>query len=119
MPPPPRPVTALETSLRRQGARTHDLRLWPTVYPQTGREGLAPAALVLQASRERHRPDAKRLTPQQKEKKAEPDHERPPHRMAEVKAAAEACRHAPAYGGDAVRFGRGVTGTFGFVCHRH
>lgn len=27
---------AAETALRRPGARTHDLRLWPTVYPPTG-----------------------------------------------------------------------------------
>ncbi|MQS15953.1 hypothetical protein F7Q99_27785 [Streptomyces kaniharaensis] len=52
-----------EASLRRRGARTHGLRLWPTVYPPTGREGLPPVALVLEAGRKRTRPGAKRLHP--------------------------------------------------------
>ncbi|MFJ2779452.1 MULTISPECIES: hypothetical protein [unclassified Kitasatospora] len=59
----PGPATAAEASLRRRGARTHDLWLWPTVYPQTGREGLLPVALVLEAGRKRpRRPGSKPFT---------------------------------------------------------
>lgn len=93
---------AFEKSLRGWRARTHALRLWPTVYPPTGREGLPPVALVLEAGRKRDRPDAKRLTPQQKAEKAKRDHERLLNRMTEVEAASEDIWHAPAYGGDAV-----------------
>ncbi|MBD0694778.1 hypothetical protein [Streptomyces sp. CBMA123] len=67
---------AFEASLRRPGHRTHELRLWPTIYPPTGREGLPPVALVLEAGRKRDQPGTKRLTPQQKAEKAERDHER-------------------------------------------
>ncbi|MFE2415172.1 hypothetical protein ACFXDE_43325 [Kitasatospora sp. NPDC059408] len=91
-----------EASLRRSWARTHDLRLWPTVYPPTGHEGLPPVALVLEAGRKRTRPGAKPLTPEQKEEKAKQDHQRLLHRMAEVETASEDIWHAPAYGGDAV-----------------
>ncbi|MFE4397924.1 MULTISPECIES: replication-relaxation family protein [Streptomycetaceae] len=65
-----------EASLRCRGARTHGLRLWPTVYPPTGREGLPSVALVLEAGRKRDRPGAEQLTPQQKAEKAKRDHER-------------------------------------------
>ncbi|MFE5586116.1 hypothetical protein [Kitasatospora sp. NPDC056531] len=67
---------AFEASLRRQGARTHDLRLWPTVYPPTGHEGYPPVALVLTPGRKRTRPGAKPLTPEQQAAKAERDHRR-------------------------------------------
>ncbi|MGA5824290.1 replication-relaxation family protein [Kitasatospora sp. NPDC094028] len=93
---------AAEAGLRRWGARTHDLRLWPTVYPATGREGLPPVALVLEAGRKRDRPGAKRLTPEQKKEKAKRDHERLMNRMADVEAASKAAWYAPAYGCDAV-----------------
>ncbi|MEU9077014.1 hypothetical protein [Kitasatospora sp. NPDC048538] len=93
---------AFEASLRRRGARTHRLRLWPTVYPPIGHEGLPPVALVLEAGRKRDRPGAKRLTPQQKKEKAQRDHERLLNRMTEVENASEDIWHAPAYGGDAV-----------------
>ncbi|MFB7618480.1 hypothetical protein [Kitasatospora sp. NPDC056181] len=59
-----------EASLRRPWGRTHGLRLWPTVYPPTGREGLPPVALVLEAGRKRDHPGDKRLTPEQKAEQA-------------------------------------------------
>ncbi|MQS15974.1 hypothetical protein F7Q99_27905 [Streptomyces kaniharaensis] len=72
--------------------------------PPTGREGLPPVALVLEAGRKRDRPGAKRLTPEEKEEKASRDHRRLLRRLQEVEAASEDTWYAPAYRayGDAV-----------------
>ncbi|MFD4661513.1 hypothetical protein ACFWP2_38560 [Kitasatospora sp. NPDC058444] len=92
---------AFEASLRRPGARTHDLRLWTATYPPTGREGLPPVALVLEAGRKRdRRPGAPPLTPEQKKAKAKTDHDRLLRRIREVEAASESAWHAPAYRGE-------------------
>ncbi|WP_380286483.1 replication-relaxation family protein [Kitasatospora purpeofusca] len=92
---------AFEASLHRSGARTHDLRLWTATYPATGREGLPPVALVLEAGRKRNRrPGAPPLTPEQKKAKAKADHERLLRRIREVEAASEHAWHAPAYRGE-------------------
>ncbi|MFJ9448230.1 hypothetical protein ACIRRH_41410 [Kitasatospora sp. NPDC101235] len=90
--------TKFETSLRRPGARTHDLRLWPTLYPATGREGLPPVALVFEAGRTRKpRPGAGPLTPEQKKEKQKTDHRRLLRRAQAVEAASEALWYAPLY----------------------
>ncbi|MGW6915585.1 hypothetical protein ACWGB8_17460 [Kitasatospora sp. NPDC054939] len=74
------------------------MRLWPAVYPATGREGLPPVALVLEAGLKRtRRPGSKPLTPEQKAEQAKRDHQRLLNRMAEVEAATEAIWHAPVY----------------------
>ncbi|MFE5587909.1 replication-relaxation family protein [Kitasatospora sp. NPDC056531] len=90
---------AAEASLRRFGARTHDLRVWPTAYPPTGREGLPPVALVLEAGRRRTRPGTKPLTPEQKKEKAKTDHLRLLRRIQAVEAASEGAWYAPPYRG--------------------
>ncbi|MFF3597977.1 replication-relaxation family protein [Kitasatospora indigofera] len=93
---------AFEASLRRAGARTHDLRLWSATYPATGREGLPPVALVLEAGRKRNRrPGAPPLTPEQKKEKAKADHERLLRRLREVEAASEHAWYASTYRGAA------------------
>ncbi|WBP91942.1 replication-relaxation family protein [Kitasatospora cathayae] len=91
---------AFETSMRRPGARTHALRLWPTVYPPTGREGLPPVALVFEASRKRTRPGTKPLTPEQKKEKTKADHLRLLRRIQAVETASETSWYAPPYRGD-------------------
>ncbi|MEV0537220.1 hypothetical protein [Kitasatospora sp. NPDC050463] len=96
-----------EASLRRPWGRTHDLRLWPTIYPPTGHEGLPPVVLVLEAGRKRpRRPGAGPLTPEQRKEKAKTDHRRLMRRLQEVEAASKASWYAPAYGGDAVHAGQ-------------
>ncbi len=90
-----------EASLHRSGARTHDLRLWTATYPPTGREGLPPVALILEAGRKRNRrPCAPPLTAEQKKAKAKADHERLLRRIREVEAASEPTWHAPDYRSD-------------------
>ncbi|MGW2256149.1 hypothetical protein ACWCXH_39355 [Kitasatospora sp. NPDC001660] len=91
---------AFEASMRRPGARTHALRLWPTVYPPTGREGLPPLALVFEAGRKRTRPGTKPLTPEQKKEKTKADHLRLLRRIQAVEAASEDAWYAPPYRGD-------------------
>ncbi|WP_441248289.1 hypothetical protein [Kitasatospora sp. McL0602] len=91
------PVPAARTELRRRWHRTYDLGLWPTVHPVTGREGLPPVALVVEAGRKRTRPGAKPPTPQEKEEQAKPDHRRLLRRLQNVEAASEASWHAPVY----------------------
>ncbi|MFJ9777783.1 replication-relaxation family protein [Kitasatospora sp. NPDC101157] len=92
---------AFEASLQRSGARTHDLRLWSATYPPTGREGLPPVALVLEAGRKRNRrPGAPPLTAEQKKAKAKADHERLLRHIREIEAASEPTWHAPAYRGE-------------------
>ncbi|WP_195911422.1 replication-relaxation family protein [Streptomyces kaniharaensis] len=91
---------AFEASLRRAGTRTHGLRLWPTVYPPTGREGLPPVALVFEAGRKRTRPGTKPLTPEQKKEKEKADHLRLLRRIQAVEAASEDAWYAPPYRGD-------------------
>ncbi|MFI6850032.1 hypothetical protein OG535_40035 [Kitasatospora sp. NBC_00085] len=94
---------AFEASLHRSGARTHDLRLWSAPYPATGREGLPPVALVLEAGRKRNRrPGAPPLTAEQKKAKAKADHERLLRRIREVEAASEHTWHTPTYRGEGI-----------------
>ncbi len=65
------------------------LRLWSALYPATGREGLPPVALVLEAGRKRPRPGAKPLTLAQKKAKQERDDKRLLGRIDAVEAASE------------------------------
>ena len=89
---------AFEASLQRTGARTHDQRLWAATYPPTGREGLPPVALVLEAGRKRNRrPGAPPLTPEQRKEKAKADHERLLNHIRQIEAASEPAWHAPTH----------------------
>ncbi|MFI8085351.1 hypothetical protein ACIF6L_31740 [Kitasatospora sp. NPDC086009] len=89
---------AFEASLNRSGARTHDLRLWTATYPATGREGLPPVALVLEAGRKRNRrPGAPPLTAEQKKAKAKADHERLLNHIRRIEAASVPAWRAPTH----------------------
>ncbi|MFJ4672720.1 replication-relaxation family protein [Kitasatospora purpeofusca] len=89
---------AFEASLNRSGARTHDQRLWAATYSPTGREGLPPVALVLEAGRKRNRrPGAPPLTPEQKKEKAKADHQRLLNHIRQIEAASQSAWHAPTH----------------------
>ncbi|WP_327072117.1 hypothetical protein OG196_00265 [Kitasatospora purpeofusca] len=76
-----------EASLLEPGPAVNTLRLWSALYPATGREGLPPVALILEAGRKRPRPGAKPLTPAQKKAKQERDDKRLLGRIDAVEAA--------------------------------
>ncbi|MFD9598407.1 hypothetical protein ACFWA9_37380 [Kitasatospora sp. NPDC059973] len=78
-----------EASLAKPGPAVNTLRLWSALYPATGREGLPPVALVLEAGRKRRRPGDKPLTPAQKKAKQERDDKRLLRRIEAVEAASE------------------------------
>ncbi|MFI5534195.1 replication-relaxation family protein [Kitasatospora sp. NPDC051853] len=78
-----------EASLAKPGPAVNTLRLWSALYPATGREGLPPVALVLEAGRKRPRPGTKPLTPAQKKAKQERDDKRLLGRIEAVEAASE------------------------------
>ncbi|KOV13300.1 hypothetical protein ADK60_29845 [Streptomyces sp. XY431] len=94
---------AFEKALARSGARTHALRLWPTLYPATRREGLPPVALVFEAGRKRApRPGTAPLTDEQKKEKAKTDHRRLLRRIYTVETDSEATWYAPPYREDGI-----------------
>ncbi len=80
---------AFEAALLKPGPVVNTLRLWSALYPATGREGLPPVALVLEAGRKRPRPGAKPLTLAQKKAKQERDDKRLLGRIDAVEAASE------------------------------
>ncbi|MEE1783020.1 hypothetical protein PUR71_08840 [Streptomyces sp. SP17BM10] len=95
--------TAFEKSLDRARERTHELRLWPALYPATGREGLPPVALIFEAGRKRtRRPGTAPLTPQERKEKAKTDHQRLLRRARAVEAASEDLWYAPPYRGEGI-----------------
>ncbi|MFI6449724.1 hypothetical protein [Kitasatospora sp. NPDC050543] len=79
-----------EASLRRNRARTHELRLWSVLYLPTGR--------VVEAGRKRaRRPGTPPPTPEEKREKAKRDHQRLLRRIHDVEAASEPTWYAPPY----------------------
>ncbi|MGE7437053.1 hypothetical protein [Kitasatospora sp. NPDC001175] len=94
---------AFEKALARRGERTHALRLWPTLYPATGREGPPPVALIFEAGRKRApRPGAGPLTDEQKKHKTQTDHRRLLRRICTVQTDSEAAWYAPPYREDGI-----------------
>ncbi|MGW2402465.1 replication-relaxation family protein, partial [Kitasatospora sp. NPDC001664] len=78
-----------DAALLKPGPASNALRLWSALYPPTGREGLPPVALVLEAGRKRPRPGTAPLTPAQKKAKQERDDKRLLRRIEAVEAGSE------------------------------